>query len=174
MQKIPALACYYKNLIWAKRTLRVTLSKKAPKLPGNDFIIQNKLNKLRNGGNNNNNGGLLPPPSAPLFNFSKHHHYHPHFHRLITSYQHHHHSRHLHCLTTSYCHHHLHQLLSKALIVICFTNNDRATYELLDPPIIELADSLINSLITEAENLLTYGSVNDKNKEEKTIEQLKY
>ena len=35
------------------------LIKKAPNLPGNDFVIQNRLNKLRNGGNNNNNGELL-------------------------------------------------------------------------------------------------------------------
>ena len=60
-----------------KDTASHLIKKKAPKLPGNDFIIQNRLNKLRNGGNNNNNDGLLPPPSAPLFNFSKHHHYHP-------------------------------------------------------------------------------------------------
>ena len=42
-----------------------------------------------------------------------------------------------------------------------------------DPPKIELGDPLLNSLSTEAENILEDDYVNDKNVEQKTIEQLK-
>ena len=40
---------------------------------------------------------------------------------------------------------------------------------MLGPPKKELGDSLINSLSTEAENILAYDSINYENIEEKTI-----
>ena len=65
----PIVGLLLQELDVAKRTWRVTLSKKAPQRPSINFIIQNRLNKLRNDRNNNNNGGgLSPPPSPPPFN----------------------------------------------------------------------------------------------------------
>lgn len=65
----PIVGLLLQELDVAKRTWRVTLSKKASQRPSINFITQNRLNKLRNDRNNNNNdGGLSPPPSPPPFN----------------------------------------------------------------------------------------------------------
>ena len=65
----PIVGLLLQELDVAKRTWRVTLSKKASQRPSINFITQNRLNKLRNDRNNNNNdGGLSPPPSPLPFN----------------------------------------------------------------------------------------------------------
>ena len=52
-----------------KNDMASHLIKKAPQPPGIDFIIQNRLNMLRNNRNNNNNDdGMSPPPSPLQFN----------------------------------------------------------------------------------------------------------
>ena len=64
----PIVGLLLQELDVAKRTWRVTLSKKASQRPSINFITQNRLNKLRNDRNNNNDGGLSPPPSPLPFN----------------------------------------------------------------------------------------------------------
>ena len=58
-----------RELNLGKKDTASDLIKNVPQLPGIDFIIRNRLNKLRNNGNkNNDDSGLSPPPSPPPSN----------------------------------------------------------------------------------------------------------
>ena len=65
----PIVSSLLQELDVGKKDTASDLIKKAPQPPGIGFIIQKRLNKLRNNRNNNNNDdGLSPSSSTPPFN----------------------------------------------------------------------------------------------------------
>ena len=50
---------------------------------------------------------------------------------------------------------------------------DTAIYEIPEPPKLEIVEPLLNFLSTDAENILTDDCVNDKELQDKTLEQIK-
>ena len=67
----PIVGSLLKKLNAGKKLATRDLVKNAPGIPGQDFEIQNRLNRLRNidtepkNNNNNNNKNNLSPPSSP-------------------------------------------------------------------------------------------------------------
>ena len=177
-----------KELDVDKKDVASELIKKAPGPPETDFVIRNRLNRLKdrqefNNDNNNNNNNLSPPPSppSPASLFSKQPHPPPP--PTFTPFQ-----QNLPqqrqfptqptfpstenlfgSQTQTFIREKKEETRDKILDEI-----DDKIYEILDlPPKIELGDVLATVLGTEAEDILKEEFVNSKELEDKALENIK-
>ena len=65
----PIVGSLLRELDVGEKDITSDLIIKAPGPSGFDFVIQNRLNKLKENTENNNNNNLLPPPSLPPTSF---------------------------------------------------------------------------------------------------------
>ena len=100
----PVVGSLLKELDFGKKDLASEFIKNAPGPPGTDFVIRDRLNKLkdrREFENNNNNNNLSPPPSPPpppSFFLNNHHHLLHKYQYLLNNHFYHHNHLHYHLI----------------------------------------------------------------------------